>query len=92
MEILTKGFANQVPIVAVDIPSGWDVENGPPTSDPSLYFMPDTLVSLTAPKACAKFFKGQHHYLGGRFVPNKLAQKYAINLPDFPGTECIAKL
>lgn len=30
---------------------------------------PDMLVSLTAPKLCAKQFAGSHHYLGGRFVP-----------------------
>ena len=30
---------------------------------------PDMLVSLTAPKRAARFFKGPHHYLGGRFVP-----------------------
>lgn len=30
---------------------------------------PDMLVSLTAPKECARQFSGSHHYLGGRFVP-----------------------
>lgn len=27
------------------------------------------LISLTAPKRGARFFKGPFHYLGGRFVP-----------------------
>jgi len=84
MDILTKSST----VVSVDIPSGWDVENGPGTSS----FMPSTLVSLTAPKKCAAFFKGQHHFLGGRFVPPKLAEKYGLNLPPYPGTDCIAKL
>lgn len=30
---------------------------------------PDMLVSLTAPKLCARFFEGRYHYNGGRFVP-----------------------
>jgi hypothetical protein len=30
---------------------------------------PDMLVSLTAPKKCARHFRGRFHYLGGRFVP-----------------------
>lgn len=30
---------------------------------------PDMLISLTAPKKCAKYFTGQYHILAGRFVP-----------------------
>jgi len=92
MSLLTQGAARGIPIIAVDIPSGWDVEKGPNENDKSLYFMPDMLVSLTAPKLCAKFFKGPHHVLGGRFVPNKLAKKYSLNLPEYPGTDCIVHL
>ena len=29
---------------------------------------------------------------GGRFVPRALAAKYALNLPDYPGTETCVKL
>lgn len=43
-------------IVAVDIPSGWDVESGPDSSNPDA-LAPDMLVSLTAPKLAAKHFK-----------------------------------
>ena len=40
-------------VVAVDIPSGWDVEQGPPEDNA---MQPDMLVSLTAPKkGCASF-------------------------------------
>jgi len=77
----------QVPICAVDVPSGWDVENGN-----SAGLQPDSLVSLTAPKMCAKHFKGRFHYLGGRFVPNALAAKYGLNLPPYPGTDCCVLL
>ncbi|VDN24669.1 unnamed protein product [Gongylonema pulchrum] len=70
--------------------SGWDVENGPINGQPA--FSPDVLISLTAPKLCAKHFQGRAHYLGGRFVPEALAAKYHLQLPEYPGTECIVKL
>ncbi|XP_065063932.1 NAD(P)H-hydrate epimerase-like [Rhopilema esculentum] len=75
-----------VPICSVDVPSGWDVEKGNPDG-----IKPDTLVSLTAPKLCANLFNGCH-YLGGRFVPQSLAEKYQLNLPEYPGTECCVLL
>ncbi len=53
-------------IASVDIPSGWHVENGDESGDG---LRPDMLVSLTAPKRGARFFRGPFHYLGGRFVP-----------------------
>ncbi|XP_034247329.1 NAD(P)H-hydrate epimerase [Thrips palmi] len=77
------------PICSIDIPSGWDVEKGCPESGG---IQPEMLISLTAPKQCALFFKGKHHFLGGRFVPPSLAQKYQLNLPDYPGTDCCVKL
>lgn len=54
-----------LPIVSVDIPSGWDVERG---NESGLGFNPDVLISLTAPKEGVRDFKGRH-FLGGRFVP-----------------------
>lgn len=81
--ILEEMRDSKLKLVSVDIPSGWDVENGPPSDDtPEL--KPDCLISLTAPKLCAQWCGGIKHYLGGRFVPDKLAQKYKLNLPDFP--------
>lgn len=71
-----------IPVCSVDIPSGWHVENGNPDG-----IKPDFLISLTAPKLCAKHFEGRFHFLGGRFVPDSLAQKYNLSLPDYPGTE-----
>jgi NAD(P)H-hydrate epimerase len=65
---------------------GWDVENGPPAiDDPDTPLLsPDALISLTAPKQCARHFSGKH-FLGGRFVPPSLAEKYQLNLPKYPG-------
>lgn len=53
---------------------------------------PDFLISLTAPKLCAKLFSGQHHFVGGRFVPEVLQDKYQLDLPKYPGTECCVKV
>ena len=66
---------------------GWDVEKGNPEG-----LQPDVLISLTAPKKCAKHFRGTSHFLGGRFVPSELAARYELSLPDYPGTECIVQL
>ncbi|XP_034954276.2 NAD(P)H-hydrate epimerase [Zootoca vivipara] len=76
-----------VPIVSIDIPSGWDVEKGNPDG-----LQPDMLISLTAPKKAAKQFSGRYHFLGGRFVPAALQKKYSLNLPEYPETDCVLRL
>ena len=90
-------------MVSVDVPSGWHVENGasyiedldqtdiePGMKIPALE--PDCLISLTAPKMCARSFKGRFHYLGGRFCPKSIQEKYKLNLPEYPGTEGVVLL
>lgn len=54
-----------VPVLSVDAPSGWDVEHGPPAEGPASGFVPDALISLTAPKPLVRKFKGRH-FIGGR--------------------------
>ena len=79
-----------IPVASIDIPSGWDVERGDVRG---LGLMPDMLISLTAPKVSAKFFSGQHHFLGGRFVPPHIAEKYDLqDMPPYPGTDQIVRL
>ncbi|KAJ7520190.1 hypothetical protein O6H91_20G071200 [Diphasiastrum complanatum] len=74
-------------VVSVDIPSGWHVEEGDING---IGLHPDMLVSLTAPKLCARKFKGLHHFLGGRFVPPLIAEKFGLKLPPYPGTsQCV---
>lgn len=87
--VATKTKSKSGPkIVAVDIPSGWDVENGDEFGNG---VQPDMLVSLTAPKLCALKFNGEHHYVGGRFVPPGLAAKYGLKIPNYPGVQqCVA--
>ncbi len=49
----------------------------------NLGLKPVMLISLTAPKMCAKYFTGNFHYLGGRFLPPYLAAKYGLDGPFF---------
>lgn len=81
MSLLT---ATEKPVLSVDIPSGWDVDNGPGDSK----FMPTALISLTAPKECSKYLKGRH-FIGGRFVDPSFANKYGFQVPPYSGTEQI---
>lgn len=105
-EVLPLISSSKKPIVSVDIPSGWDVENG---NEAGVGLVPDVLLSLTAPKEGVRPFKGRH-FLGGRFVP-KLAfisyfsldwdfhidhrameERFKLNLPEYPGFEQIVEL
>lgn len=88
-EVVQSFKTTSKPIVAVDIPSGWDVEQGPTEQ---VNYQPSVLVSLTAPKQCATHFKGAHHFLGGRFVPPALAQKFNFDVPAFKGAEQTVEL
>lgn len=92
-DIIAAVNASAKPVLAVDVPSGWDVEAGP---------LPDTVavvhcavcVSLSAPKLCVAraLPAGCRHYLGGRFVPPCLAQKMGLDLPVFPGADMVVLL
>ena len=83
LPLLAKLAKSGLPIVSVDIPSGWDVEKGKITVDvaegggkPFEGLDPDVLISLTAPKLGVKNFKGRH-FLGGRFV-SKYVIRYTL--------------
>jgi len=96
---------SKLPIVSVDIPSGWDVEKG---NELGTGLQPDVLVSLTAPKLGVRSFKGRH-FLGGRFIPKfvgpyfvgtsqltvsfrTMDEKFGLNLPRYPGFTQIVEL
>ncbi|CAH9115081.1 unnamed protein product [Cuscuta epithymum] len=94
-------------IVSIDIPSGWHVEQGDLSNDgikPDMLVCTDThlvhfsyeswprLVSLTAPKLCAKNYCGPHHFLGGRFVPPSVIDKFKLLLPSYPGTSLCLRI
>ncbi|CAN6288333.1 unnamed protein product [Urochloa humidicola] len=69
-------------IVSVDIPSGWHVEEGDVDGGG---IKPDMLL-------CAKKFTGPHHFLGGRFVPPPILNKYGLELPPYPGTSMCVRI
>ncbi|VEU21956.1 DEKNAAC102892 [Brettanomyces naardenensis] len=74
-------------IIAVDIPSGWDVNEGPNNEQVADY-QPEVLVSLTAPKPAAlKLKKGSKHYWGGRFISNEIAERWGIEIPEYEGVD-----
>ena len=80
-----KKFENK--IISVDIPSGFDIDKG------NIFdtFIPKGLVSLTLPKLCSKDFKGEH-FLGGRFVPKKLFEKFNLNCDSLYIGEYLKKI
>ncbi|XP_014793486.1 PREDICTED: yjeF N-terminal domain-containing protein 3 [Calidris pugnax] len=67
--------------------SGWDAEAGG-----SGGISPDVLVSLSAPKECARRFLGRQHFVAGRFLPYDVQKKFELNPPEYPGTECVVAL
>lgn len=72
----------KVPILSVDVPSGWQID-----SEENLnLFNPLYLVSLGVPKICSKNYIG-NHYLGGRFIPKIIIDKYSLQLPQFEGNK-----
>jgi NAD(P)H-hydrate epimerase len=77
-----------VPIISVDVPSGWNVDEGDVSGSG---FVPNVLVSLTTPKESARFFQGRH-FVGGRFLPPRLAEKYNVQMPPYPGIRQVMEI
>ncbi|KAL4916841.1 YjeF N-terminal domain-containing protein [Aspergillus aurantiobrunneus] len=90
-EIISQLENSSVPVLAVDAPSSWDVERGPPREGPGSRFMPEFLVSLTAPKPCVAFYKGRH-FVGGRFLNPDVARKYGLDLPQYQGLDQVVEV
>lgn len=89
-----QGLAGtRVPVLAVDAPSGWDIETGPPEDHghPASGYMPDALISLTAPKPLVKRFTGRH-FVGGRFLTTQVADKFGIDVPAYKSVEQIVEV
>ncbi|CAG9785267.1 unnamed protein product [Diatraea saccharalis] len=80
-----------LPVCSVDIPSGWDVEKGPTDSNA---LKPSVLISLSAPKLCAKpeILENAKHFLGGRFLPSGIISKYNLKLPTYPDQDQVVQL
>ncbi|KAI9729870.1 MAG: hypothetical protein M1834_006619 [Cirrosporium novae-zelandiae] len=81
-----------VPVTAVDAPSSWEIETGPPAKgEVGSDYMPDVLISLTAPKPLVKWFKGRH-FMGGRFVTPEAKEKYDFDVPEYEGIDQIVEV
>jgi len=92
--VLRAIIAAKKPVLSVDIPSSWDVEGGPPEGGDQVGhdFMPEYLISLTAAKPCVRYFKGNRHFLGGRFLSREVAARYGIEVPPYQGADQIAEV
>ena len=88
IEALTS---TKIPVLAVDAPSSWGIEDGPRDDGPGKGFMPPALISLTAPKPLVKWFKGRH-FLGGRFLSPAIAQKYGLDIPKYEGLDQVVEV
>ena len=66
-----------IPVVSIDVPSGWDVQQG---DTHGIGVKPTMLISLTAPKLFAQTLPPfvTRHFLGGRFLPPKLGAEYGL--------------
>ncbi|XP_063311435.1 yjeF N-terminal domain-containing protein 3 [Pelobates fuscus] len=77
----------RIPIISLDVPSGWNMETGNPDG-----INPEVLISLMAPKKCVLQYTGKHHYIAGRFLPYDIQKKFELNLPKYPDTDCVVQL
>ncbi|ETI23798.1 YjeF family domain-containing protein [Cladophialophora carrionii CBS 160.54] len=92
-KVLSSIISSKVPVLAVDTPSSWDVESGPPSEEfVGHNFMPEYLISLTAAKPSVKFYKGKRHFIGGRFLSRDVAAKYGLDVPNYQGVDQIAEV
>ena len=89
IDALTK---TSKPILSVDSPSCWDVEEGPPKEgELGAKFMPPYLISLTAAKPSVKFYRGTH-FVGGRFLSEEMARRYDLDVPEYQGVDQIVEV
>lgn len=97
-----KAKDKRVSVTSIDIPSSWDVNEGPVST--SSLFLPDYLVSLTAPKPASVHFcklglqrMGQDksniykHFIGGRFISKEFAEKWGFDVPEYKDTDQVVE-
>ncbi|KAL9633170.1 MAG: hypothetical protein Q9164_004858 [Protoblastenia rupestris] len=89
--VITAMEKTKVPVLSVDAPSSWSIEDGPPKEGPGAKFQPATLISLTAPKPLVKHFMGMH-FIGGRFLPPSVSKKYGLDVPKYQGVDQIVEV
>ncbi|ETO25666.1 hypothetical protein RFI_11471, partial [Reticulomyxa filosa] len=90
-EVNAVSSKHNIPVVAVDLPSGWDVDKGKLDGKDSIALNPSMIVSLSAPKKCTLSWEGVH-YVGGRFLTPDVIEKYQVKLPDYPHTQQVMRI
>lgn len=82
------------PIVSVDVPSGWSVDEGDRLDAVSVK-RPAVVVSLSAPKRCVRdgHENGKFaHYVGGRFVPDGVWRQLGIPPVEYEGASLVRRV
>lgn len=79
-------ISTTLPVVSIDIPSGWDLSLGPRQVDRTAdtFIKPHLIVSLGAPILATKLFKGPFHYIASCNVPHLYFTEHSISIPAFP--------
>ncbi|KAG2374836.1 hypothetical protein C9374_010413 [Naegleria lovaniensis] len=91
IETVKKPEYSSIPIVCIDIPSGWEIDIIDVDENLKLGLRCDILVSLPSPKLCSLNFRGRH-FIGGRFMPPQLLKKFGVDLPPYKGTDIIMEI
>lgn len=73
-----KGFEDK--IMSLDIPSGWDIEEG----NTGIGFTPAANISMMLPKEGMKGYKGRH-FVGANFMPDIVLEEFGLERPEFDG-------
>lgn len=81
---------SKVPVVSLDVPSGWYVDGGPPKEyiERDIHLKPEVLVSLEFPKVCSLYFYGAFQFLVQGVIPLSRLQsmRSPCILPPYPNS------
>ena len=75
--------------LSVDMPSGWTADDGPSKEVPLIEPMAN--ISLMNPKTGMRHYTGRH-FLGGRFVPQGILDKFELGDDGYRGDELFYEL
>ena len=91
-ETIDRLAQSYLPLLSLDVPSGWDTTRGPLLGDLRIgrALKPEVLVSVLAPKRCLRSFGGNYWYLVGNVVPEPVGERLDLRLPAFPTSkDCV---